>query len=163
MTPDDDAPREAIAVVGVAGRLPGATDVDAFWANELAQRGGFRRLSVEELRTRGRSDAEIARRDFVPLSATIDDIDRFDAAFFRFTPGEAELLDPQIRLLHEVAWHVLENAGCDPERTPDRIGVFASANVSTYWLHNLAGAYRHAESRAPSRAWLFLPCRRRRR
>lgn len=139
---------ESIAIVGMAGRLPGAEDLTAFWHSQLAQRPGTRRLSRAEMAENGRPRHELDRADLVPLAATLTDIDCFDAPFFRFSGPEAEILDPQIRLLHEVAWHTLENAGCDPSRSPDRIGVFASAHMSTYWLYNLDGLYRCSDPNA---------------
>lgn len=145
MTSGNQESSDAIAVVGIAGRLPGAGDMDQFWQNQVEMVSGVRNLSRDELSYAGLSDAMINRRDFVAKEATIDDIDRFDAPFFRFTATEAELMDPQIRIMHELAWHTLENGGCDPTKVGNRIGIFATTHMSTYWLHNLAGVYREAD------------------
>lgn len=145
---EQNIPEEQIAIIGMAGRLPGAEDLTAFWHSQLARSPGTRRLSREEMARNGRPRHELDRPDLVPLAATLTDIDCFDAPFFRFSGPEAEILDPQIRLLHEVAWHTLENAGCDPARSHDRIGVFASAHMSTYWLYNLDGLYRCSDPNA---------------
>ena len=133
---------DLIAVVGMSSRLPGAPDIDVFWRDQMAMREGARWISYADARTRGRTEDDLRRTDFVAREATIDDVDRFDASFFGVTAAEAEVMDPQIRLLHEVAWTTLEDAGCRPDRADTRIGVFAAANISTYWLDNLAGRYR---------------------
>lgn len=142
--PDDDA----IAIVGMAGTLPGAADLDGFWDDQLQMRSGIRDLTPDQMRRNGRTDADLARRDLVGKTASIADVDRFDAPFFGFTAREAQVMDPQIRLMHQLAWHVLENGGCDPRRTQGRIGVFATTHMSTYWLYNMAGIYRDAEPNA---------------
>ncbi|WP_273727516.1 type I polyketide synthase [Brucella gallinifaecis] len=135
---------EDISIIGVSGRFPGAPDIDTFWKNQLDMRCGAVRLTHEEMAANGRTEAELDRKDLVGLSATVD-ASSFDAPFFQTTAAEAELMDPQMRLLLETAWHTLENGGCVPEDMRGRIGVFAAANLSTYWLHNLAGRYREAD------------------
>lgn len=136
---------ETIAIIGLAGRFPGADDIDTFWENQVAMRAGSSTLSREQMAESGRTDAQLARRDLVGLDASIRDFDCFDAPFFGINASEAELMDPQMRLLLETAWEALENGGCVPSTFAGRIGVFAAANISTYWLHNLAGRYREAD------------------
>ena len=63
----------------------------------------------------------------------------FDAAFFKMSPREAEVTDPQQRLFLETAWEALERAGYDPEVFPGAIGVFAGMSNNTYYLANLLG------------------------
>ena len=67
----------------------------------------------------------------------LDDIDLFDAAFFGFTPREAEALDPQVRLFLQCAWAALEDAAYDPRSYAGRIGVFAGKLPSVYRMRNL--------------------------
>ncbi len=141
MTKPETRPQDAIAVVGVAGRLPNAPDIDTFWHHQVELIEGARRLSRAEMARNGRTPADLDRPDLVPLTATIDDIDCFDAPFFQYTTAEAEIIDPQIRLLHEIAWETLENAGVKPGTPDQRIGVFASANVSSYWFYNLGACF----------------------
>jgi len=136
---------ESIAIVGVAGRFPGAEDIDAFWRNQIEMHTGTSRLSRKQMVDAGRSDAELERKDLVNLDASIQDFDCFDAPFFGINSKEAELMDPQLRLLLETAWETLENGGCVPSAFEGRIGVFTAANLSTYWLHNLAGRYPKAD------------------
>ncbi|SDN02761.1 type I polyketide synthase [Ensifer sp. YR511] len=137
MTTDPAAADQAIAIVGMAGRFPGADDIEAFW--KLLREGGstLRTLDRDTLKENGRSDEEIEGPGFVPVGGHMDDVSRFDAAFFGFTPREASFMDPQLRAMLETAWHVFEDAGKDPFRNGTNTGVFASMKISSYLLRNL--------------------------
>ncbi|MCG8424973.1 MAG: amino acid adenylation domain-containing protein [Proteobacteria bacterium] len=128
---------EAIAVIGMSGRFPGAPNLDRFWAN---LRGGVESLESfdrETLRAEGVPDHDSSAPSYVPRGAPIDGVDRFDARFFGVTPREAEGLDPQQRLFLETAYHALENAGYRPDRLSDRVGVFAGSRFSDYLVRHL--------------------------
>jgi acyl transferase domain-containing protein/acyl carrier protein len=126
----------SVAIVGMAGRFPGAADVEALWANLLAGRQAIRPLTEQELTA---VDPAVRRNPrFVPVTAPVADVDRWDAGFFGFSPREAELIDPQHRLFLECAWEALEDAGYDPRRCPGVVGVFAGCGFPTYLLNNLA-------------------------
>jgi amino acid adenylation domain-containing protein len=127
-----------VAIVGMALRFPGAGDPEALWANLAAGVESVRRFSDEELLAAGVSAAEIADPAYVKAGAVLDGVELFDPRFFGLTPREAALMDPQHRLLLEIAWEALERAGYDPARYPHPIGVFAGAGMSTYLLRNLA-------------------------
>ena len=119
---------QAIAVVGMVGRFPGAPDVASFWHNLCAGREGVRFFAEHEI------DPAVPaslRQDagYVRAKGVIDDCDKFDAAFFAVTPLEAQVMDPQHRLLLELAWAALEDAGHRPSTFPGSIGVF----VGTSW------------------------------
>jgi amino acid adenylation domain-containing protein len=131
---------DAIAVIGLAGRFPGAPSVEALWDNLLAGREGIRRLDAEMLRAAGVPAALIANPNYVPATGALDDIDLFDAEFFGYSPAEAARLDPQGRLLLECAWTALEDAAIAPSSPGLRIGVFAGGTASGYSLGALAGA-----------------------
>ena len=77
-------------------------------------------------------------------------MDLFDAEFFRILPREAELTDPQQRVLMECAWEALEDAGYDPARIAGNVGVFAGSSVNTYLLLHLASdpAFREEFTRS---------------
>ena len=77
----------------------------------------------------------LANPAYVPAGSVLEDIDLFDAAFFGFSPREAESLDPQQRIFLEAAWHALENAGYNPESYPGLIGVYAGCAMSSYLDH----------------------------
>jgi acyl transferase domain-containing protein len=134
-----------IALIGMAGRFPGARDLGEFWRNLRSGTDAVRRLNDWELAALGVPAALRSNPGYVPMTAQMPDLDRFDAPFFGVTDGEAEILDPQQRIGLELAWEALEDSGYDPEREAGRrsIGVFAGASLSTYLLFNLAA------SRAP--------------
>lgn len=126
-----------IAIVGMAGRFPGASDLDKFWRN---LRGGVESIShftEEELLDSGFPLEVIRHPDFVSAKGVLDDADMFDAGFFGISPREAELMDPQHRLLMECAWQALEDAGYDSERYDGRIAVFTSTGLNTYLPFNI--------------------------
>lgn len=131
-------PENAVAIVGMAGRFPGADDVAQFWQNVRRGKTSITRFAEAELEDS--FSAEI-RHDpnFVRARPILKDVDRFDAEFFGMLPREAALTDPQHRLMLECAWAALEDAGYDPARYPGSIGVFAGSSMSTYLLtHVLA-------------------------
>lgn len=126
-----------IAIVGLAVRVPGARNVDEFWANLRAGREAVTFFTDEELRRAGVDAARLARPNYVKANAVLPDADRFDAAFFGFTPREAELLDVQQRVFLECAWTAIEHAGYDPLAVPGAVGVFAGAGLNTYLLRQI--------------------------
>ncbi|MFD5556448.1 amino acid adenylation domain-containing protein [Streptomyces sp. NPDC127068] len=130
-----------IAVVGMAGRFPGAPDLDAYWHNLRSGVESIERLTEDELRAEGLSQDLISGPDYVPVAPTLEGIALFDARFFGFTAREAALLDPQQRLFLESAWHAMEHAGIDPARS-GTAGVFAGGNMPAYLMSNLLGGHR---------------------
>ncbi len=129
--------RDDVAIIGMAGRFPGATDVDQFWSNLVQGVESISALSEEELLQAGVSAAELADPNYVRASAVIDDIDQFDAQLFGFSPMEASVLDPQQRLFLECSWEALEHAGYNSGSYAGLIGVFGGTNSSTYLFNNL--------------------------
>ena len=120
-----------IAVVGMACRLPGAPDLEAFWRMLREARDARRELDDEHLRASGVPEELLANPDFVKAAMVLDDIDRFDAGFFGFSPRDAALFDPQHRVWLEVCWEAFEHAGHVPERFDGRVGVFAGCGMDT--------------------------------
>ncbi|HYN22225.1 MAG TPA: SDR family NAD(P)-dependent oxidoreductase, partial [Thermoanaerobaculia bacterium] len=133
----ESSSQNGIAIIGMAGRFPGAGDVDRFWGNLVAGVESISFFSEAELREVGVEAGLLADPSFVRARAVIDGAELFDAALFGFSPREAEVIDPQQRLLLECAWEALERAGYDPRRFPGPIGVFAGAGFNTYLLSNL--------------------------
>jgi amino acid adenylation domain-containing protein len=143
------AGRIDIAIVGMAGRFPGAPSVHDFWQRLRAGDECLSVFSDEELAASGVDPALLADPAYVRAAGVIEGADLFDAAFFGFTPREAELMDPQHRVFLECAWHALEDAGYDSERFGGRIGLYAGVGVNTYLHHAgvervqaLAGRYQ---------------------
>jgi amino acid adenylation domain-containing protein/non-ribosomal peptide synthase protein (TIGR01720 family) len=124
-----------IAIVGMAGRFPGAPDLARYWANLAAGVESIERFGDEELRAAGVSGELLADPAYVRAAGVIPGIELFDSALFGFTPREAEILDPQHRLLLECAWEALEDAGCDPRTYRRLIGVYAGSKYSPYYLN----------------------------
>ncbi|MGW4820642.1 SDR family NAD(P)-dependent oxidoreductase [Streptomyces sp. NPDC004227] len=133
---------DRVAIIGMAGRFPGAGDVETFWTNLEQGREGITVLSDEELAGSGVDPALLDRDGYVKARGALDGADLFDEGFFGYSPREAELLDPQHRVFLECAWHALESAGVDPARFDGRIGVFAGAGLNTYLLFNLMNNQR---------------------
>ncbi|HEY0022715.1 MAG TPA: beta-ketoacyl synthase N-terminal-like domain-containing protein [Longimicrobium sp.] len=127
-----------IAVVGMAGRFPGAPGVDALWANLRAGVESIRRFTDEEQAAAGVPESLRTDPAYIPAGGALAEVDLFDAAFFGFTPREAQVTDPQQRLFLEVAWEALEHAGYDAARVPGRVGVYAGTSMSSYYLNLLS-------------------------
>lgn len=125
-----------IAIVGIAGRFPGANNIDAFWNNLCEGIESVSTLSPIELLESGVTPELFGRANYVPARAVLEGIDLFDAEFFNVTPKEAELMDPQQRLFLECAWEALEHAGYNPELYRGSIGVYGGSSTSGY-LFNL--------------------------
>ncbi len=131
----------SIAIIGVAGRFPGAEDVRAFWKNLCGGIESVSTFSDEQLRAAGISEEVFGDPSYVRARAVLDKPEWFDAGFFGFTPREAELTDPQHRVFLECAWTALEDAGLDPATYRGAIGVYAGASLNTYLLDNI-GSHR---------------------
>jgi acyl transferase domain-containing protein len=127
----------SIAITGMAGRFPGARNLDEFWTMLRDGVEGIRQFSEAELLGSGIPRELIQHPDYVRASGALADPDLFDAPFFGFSPREAELTDPQRRLFLETCWHALEDAGTDPARFPGLIGVFGGAGMNGYFIYNL--------------------------
>ncbi|MEV0256063.1 type I polyketide synthase [Streptomyces sp. NPDC050732] len=123
----DDAAAGFIAVVGMAGRFPGAADIGQFWENVVAGRTAMRDLSDDELRGAGVAEQWIGHPDYVKTAAVLDDADRFDAGLFDIAPREAALMDPQQRIFLETCWAALEHAGRLAPYAGQSTGVFGGA------------------------------------
>lgn len=127
----------AIAIVGMAGRFPGARDVETFWRNLREGRESIRRYSREELAAAGVSGAQLSDPAYVRAGAPLEDMELFDAGFFGVSPLDASILDPQHRHFLECCWEALEYAGHDPARFEGAIGVFAGSGHNAYLPYNL--------------------------
>ncbi|MFC0039503.1 SDR family NAD(P)-dependent oxidoreductase [Actinomadura rayongensis] len=121
-----------VAIIGMAGRFPGADDLDAFWRLLSEGREGISRFGRDELAAAGVPARLLDDPAFVPAHGVIPDVDLFDTGYFEFTPAEARITDPQHRVLLTAAHAALENAGYDPARHDGLIGVYAGAAINTY-------------------------------
>ena len=128
--------RDAVAVIGMTGRFPGAANLDQLWRNLCNSVESISFFTPEEL---GPGIDEHLRNDpdYIRARGLIEGADLFDAAFFGINPLEARVMDPQQRVFLELAQQALENAGYDPERYKGRIGVFAGIGDNHYYTTNL--------------------------
>ena len=127
-----------LAIIGLAGRFPGAKNIDDFWSN---LKNGVESISIfldPELQESGRESNRFCETNkTIKAGGVMDDVDLFDASFFGYSPREAEVMDPQHRIFLECAWEALENAGYDCAREEGSIGVYAGVSLSTYARYNL--------------------------
>ena len=125
---------ENIAVIGMAGRFPGASNIKELWQNLCAGKEAVRSYSDEELVAAGASPSVICDPHYVRAGTVLEHSDKFDAQFFGLSVREAEITDPQHRLFLETAHEAMERAGYDPLTFPGLVGVFAGAAMSSYWV-----------------------------
>jgi acyl transferase domain-containing protein len=128
---EEDAPEE-IAVVGLAGRFPGAKNIEQFWQNIQNGVESIVRFTDHELKDKGVPDEMLHSKNFVKAGTILDGIEEFDAGFFGCSPREAVTIDPQQRIFMETAWEALENAGYSPQSYDEPIGVFAGSSPNKY-------------------------------
>lgn len=134
--PDEQTSRACIeiAVIGMAGRFPGADNIDKFWENLKNGVESISFLSLEELKELDVDSSFLENPNYVNAAGgIIDDKEYFDALFFDYTPIEAELSDPQVRIFLESSWEALENAGYDPGAHTGLIGLYAGADGHFNW------------------------------
>jgi acyl transferase domain-containing protein/acyl carrier protein len=128
---------ESVAIIGLAGRFPGAKNVEKFWGNIKAGVESIKFFSDYELMSAGVNPNLLQNPNYIKAKPLLEGIELFDAAFFGINPREAEIIDPQHRVFLECAWEALENAGYTPNNNSDRIGVYASTSRSSYLINNL--------------------------
>jgi amino acid adenylation domain-containing protein len=133
-----------VAIIGMAGRWPGAKTVDEFWRNLCAGVESITRFEDSELEDSFGAEIRSAP-NFVKARPILENVDQFDAEFFGMYAKEAELTDPQHRLFLECSWEALEDGGYDPAAYRGAIGVFAGSSINTYLLNNVCGDRRTIE------------------
>jgi acyl transferase domain-containing protein len=132
--------KDAVAIIGMAGRFPGAPSLEQYWRNLVEGKESIRFFTAEELRAAGVDEATLADPRYVRAAPTLEGVELFDSELFSYSKKEADILDPQHRLLLECAWEALEDAGQAPNGGAARIGVFAGSAgaVTSYLLTCLA-------------------------
>ncbi len=134
---DQDDRQGDFAVIGMACRFPGASSVDEFWRNLLDAKESISFFSDEELLEAGVETETLQSQRYVKAKGIVDDADQFDAAFFEVSPLEADMLDPQQRIMLQLSWHALEDAGYPPGADALKAGVFVGANWPRYYQQNI--------------------------
>ncbi|WP_406835981.1 beta-ketoacyl synthase N-terminal-like domain-containing protein [Streptomyces sp. AHU1] len=133
-----------IAVVGMAGRFPGAASVPELWELLRSGREAVRRFTAEEMADAGVSPADADAPTRVPYGADLADADLFDADFFGITPRDARLMDPQQRVFLTCAWEAAEDAGLVTGGGAN-VAVYAAGSLSTYLLFHVLRSAEHAD------------------
>ncbi|HEY9132090.1 MAG TPA: amino acid adenylation domain-containing protein [Dyella sp.] len=128
---------EPVAIIAMAGRFPGAANVETFWDNLCAGRDSITHFDP------GALDPSVSMQDrqhpsYVAARGVIDGVEEFDAPFFGMSPREAELTDPQQRLFLELCWECLERGGYVPDAHDGPVGIFGGMHNATYFQRHLA-------------------------
>jgi len=126
-----------VAIIGMAGRFPKANTIEEFWKN---LENGVECITFyrdQELIDAGVDPGVLEHPDYVKAKGEVEDVDMFDASFFGINPREAELTDPQHRMLLECAWDAMEHAGYDSSKYDGLIGVYAGKSMDYYLLLNV--------------------------
>ncbi|MBL4672002.1 MAG: type I polyketide synthase, partial [Arenicella sp.] len=140
-----DTDFQSVAIIGMAGRFPGAPNVDAYWHNLINGVESIVDIDETLLRKAGVSDVP---EGYIKRASILKDIELFDAEFFGVAPSEAALIDPQHRLLLECAYEAIEHAAYNPYDLPAQVGVYTGVSLSDYLLANIihrAGLLESAE------------------
>lgn len=133
---------QSVAIIGMAGVYAEAPNLDAYWQNLVNGHEAVRFLEPTELGANGCPPSLWDDPAFVPASAMLgDEAFRFDADFFGFTPAEARIADPQLRLMLQTSWHAFEDANIVPGEGGGLTGVFAGGHKSDYLLCHLGPEY----------------------
>ncbi|WP_136620292.1 MULTISPECIES: type I polyketide synthase [Mesorhizobium] len=132
------SPRKSVAIIGMAGRFPGADSVNALWEGLISNQ-----IFISE--SKNDPPALSSCENFVRRGGFLDHHDHFDAEFFGISDREASLMDPQHRVFLECSWHALENAGYAPTAVPYRTGVYSASGASTYLINSILPSVMHAD------------------
>lgn len=141
-TKTEKAADAEVAIIGMALKVPGANRLGDFWDNLAAGRESINYF------------AETTADGVVNARGIIDEPLGFDEGFFEITPVEARFIDPQQRVLLELAWHALEDAGYVPNQFPGRIGIFCGTGNNSYYLNNVLQNPKQLESYSPFNAMI---------
>ena len=133
----DQAAGNRIAIIGMAGRFPGAADVEQLWGNLVGGVESLTELTDEQLRGNGAPRAQMNDPNYVRLRPMLADMEYFDAKYFGYSTREAEVVDPQQRIFLEVCHTALQQAGYDPARYQGSIGVYGGSGPNRYNYENI--------------------------
>jgi acyl transferase domain-containing protein len=126
-----------VAIIGMAARLPKAKHIDEFWKNLENKVECITFYEDQQLIDVGIDPQVLKHPDYVKAKGEVADVDMFDASFFSINPREAEVTDPQHRMLLECAWEAMEHAGYDSSKYDGPVGVFAGKSMDYYLLLNV--------------------------
>lgn len=152
-----------VAVIGMAGRFPGARNIQEFWDNLKNGVESISFFTEAELEAAGVERELFTNPNYVKAKGLLQQVEYFDNHFFGYNPKDAQMLDPQTRIFTECVWEVLEDAGYDPYAYQGLIGLYAGAGINYYWealaLTSGAGDASEQLSRLQLMDKGFLPTR----
>lgn len=122
-----------IAIIGISGKFPKSNTIKEFWNNLVNEKELVHFFTDKELEEKGVSEKKLNNPDYVKASSFINSPNEFDYPFFKYTLDEAKVMNPQTRILHQLVWKALEDAGCNIEEYNKKIGIFVGANNDLNW------------------------------
>lgn len=122
-----------IAVIGMSGRFPKSYGMKEYWDNIIKGRECITYFNDQELRRAGVSEDMLNNMNYVKAYGYMEGTTKFENEFFQYTERDALLMDPQMRLVHEVVWETLEDAGYNTETYKKKIGLYLGAADNLYW------------------------------
>ncbi|CAF2949130.1 unnamed protein product [Rotaria sp. Silwood2] len=125
-----------VAIIGMAGRFPGAENIEEFWENLKSSKESITFYTKEELAAAGIDKTLLDDPNYVRAQGKLSDIKGFNANFFGYTDMEAQIMDPQHRLFITCALEALENAGYNPQEYKGNIGIYAGSGTPVYWMEH---------------------------
>lgn len=131
----EDYPGAPIAIVGMACRVPKARNVGEFWSNLDSGVDAISQIPADRWNAEAFYDPDMDKPGKMPTTqgGFLDDVDKFDASFFHIGAREAEVMDPQQRMVLEVVYEALEDAGMSLDQVRgSRTGVFTGVCFSDY-------------------------------
>lgn len=129
-------PSNAVAIIGMSGRFPGADNIDELWEVLRNGKETISHFTPEELD--GSIPASVRNdSNYIPSRGVLQSCKTFDASFFGINPKMAEAMDPQHRVFLEIAWEALEQSGYIPYHFSGSVGVYAGTGVNSYYLNNV--------------------------
>ncbi|MBL4705301.1 MAG: type I polyketide synthase, partial [Flavobacteriales bacterium] len=122
-----------VAIIGMAGKFPGAQNIDEFWENLKRGKSALTPIPEDELVANGVSQEVLNAPNYVKSKFSLEDKEYFDPGFFNYTPAEAELMDPQVRLMHQCVWEAIEDSGNYERMQKVPVGIFSGASSNLEW------------------------------
>ncbi len=122
-----------IAIIGISGKFPKSNNVQEFWKNLVDEKELVHFFNDEELISRGIDAKKLNVSSFVKAASFIDTYNTFDYSFLKYTPDEAKLMNPQTRMMHQLVWEAMEDAGCNLDTYNKKTGIFLGANRDLNW------------------------------
>ncbi|MHB8065339.1 MAG: hybrid non-ribosomal peptide synthetase/type I polyketide synthase, partial [Ruminiclostridium sp.] len=128
-----------IAVIGMACKFPGADNIEKFWKNIVSGIESITQFGDEELIKAGIDPKTVSETNYIKAKGYLEGVEYFDSDFFDYPYKEANMMDPQIRILHQCVWELLENGGYNTSSYNGRIGLFAGSGSNMPWMTRFLG------------------------